>query len=54
MASPAAAVKTFPLLPLKKVSQDEYLSRPFDEDLLFAKLARLLGQKDQHEPEEQR
>jgi two-component system, cell cycle response regulator DivK len=33
---------------------DEYLSKPFDEDLLFAKLARLLEQKDQHEPEEQR
>ena len=29
MASPAAAVKTFPLLPLKKVSQDEYFIAPF-------------------------
>jgi two-component system, cell cycle response regulator DivK len=33
---------------------DEYLSKPLDEDLLFAKLARFLGQKDHHEPEEQR
>jgi two-component system, cell cycle response regulator DivK len=33
---------------------DEYLSKPLDEDLLFAKLARFLGQKDLHEPEEQR
>jgi len=33
---------------------DEYLSKPLDEDLLFAKLARLLEQKDHHEPEEQR
>jgi two-component system, cell cycle response regulator DivK len=33
---------------------DEYLSKPPDEDLLFAKLARFLGQKDYHEPEEPR
>jgi two-component system, cell cycle response regulator DivK len=33
---------------------DEYLSKPLDEDLLFAKLARFLGQKDYHEPEEPR
>lgn len=32
---------------------DEYLSKPFDEDLLFAKLARLLEQMGRHEPEEQ-
>lgn len=31
---------------------DEYLSKPLDEDLLFAELARFLGQKDHHEPEE--
>lgn len=33
---------------------DEYLSKPLDEDLLFAELARFLGQKDHHEPEEPR
>jgi len=33
---------------------DEYLSKPLDEDLLFAKLARFLGQKDYHELEEPR
>ena len=31
---------------------DEYLSKPFDEDLLLAKLARLLEQMGRHEPEE--
>ena len=31
---------------------DEYLSKPLDEDLLFAKLARFLGQLGHHEPEE--
>jgi CheY-like chemotaxis protein len=33
---------------------DEYLSKPLDENLLFAKLARLLEQMSHHEPEEQR
>jgi CheY-like chemotaxis protein len=33
---------------------DEYLSKPLDEDLLFAKLARFLGQMGPHEPEEHR
>ena len=31
---------------------DEYLSKPLDEDLLFAKLARFLGQLGHHQPEE--
>jgi len=33
---------------------DEYLSKPLDENLLFAKLARFLGEKDYHELEEPR
>jgi two-component system cell cycle response regulator DivK len=33
---------------------DEYLSKPLDEDLLFATLARFLEQVCHHEPEEQR
>ena len=33
---------------------DEYLSKPLDEDLLFAKLARFLGQMGHHESEEHR
>jgi two-component system, cell cycle response regulator DivK len=33
---------------------DEYLSKPLDENLLFAMLARLLEQMSHHEPEEQR
>ena len=33
---------------------DEYLSKPIDEDLLFATLARFLEQVCQHETEEQR
>jgi two-component system, cell cycle response regulator DivK len=33
---------------------DDYLSKPLDEVLLFAKLTRLLEQKDLHEPEELR
>ena len=30
---------------------DEYLSKPLDEDLLFAKLARFLGHLGHHQPE---
>jgi two-component system, cell cycle response regulator DivK len=33
---------------------DEYLSKPLDENLLFATLARLLEQMSHHEPEDQR
>jgi two-component system, cell cycle response regulator DivK len=33
---------------------DDYLSKPLDEDLLFATLARFLEQICQHETEEQR
>jgi two-component system cell cycle response regulator DivK len=33
---------------------DDYLSKPLDEDLLFATLARFLEQVCHHEPEEQR
>ena len=33
---------------------DEYLSKPLEEDQLFAKLARFLGQLGHHEPEESR
>jgi two-component system cell cycle response regulator DivK len=33
---------------------DEYLSKPLDEDLLFATLARFLEQMCHHKPEEQR
>jgi two-component system cell cycle response regulator DivK len=33
---------------------DEYLSKPLDETLLFAKLARFLGPRGHHEPEEPR
>jgi two-component system, cell cycle response regulator DivK len=33
---------------------DEYLSKPLDEDLLFAMLARFLEQMRHHGPEEQR
>jgi two-component system cell cycle response regulator DivK len=33
---------------------DEYLSKPLDENLLFAKLARFLGPRGHHELEESR
>jgi CheY-like chemotaxis protein len=33
---------------------DDYLSKPLDEDLLFAKLAGFLEQVCHHKPEEQR